>query len=97
MRLSRKLWLSTALLTVATAPAVSAEIAILRNGFSIRYQHRESRDNVTRLYLSGVNDSYIDVPCDQILQFAKEDEDNRPARVEEQPPKITLRDRKSVV
>jgi hypothetical protein len=90
VRLSRKLWISIALLAVTTAPAVSTEIAILRNGFSIRYQHRDAHEDVTRLYLSGADDSYIDVPSYQILEFAKDDEDDRPARVEEQPPKTTL-------
>jgi hypothetical protein len=90
VRLSWKLRIGIALLALATAPAVSAEIAILRNGFSVRYKHRELREDVTRLYLSGTDDSYVDVPSYQILEFAKDDDDVRPARLEEQPPKITL-------
>ncbi len=50
--------------------AQAAELAVLRNGFTIRYERREVRQGVTRLYTSGNN--YVDVPTDQIASFEKD-------------------------
>jgi soluble lytic murein transglycosylase-like protein len=46
--------------------ALGAEIAVLRNGFSMRYERREQRGEITRLYTA---DGYIDVPTEQIASF----------------------------
>jgi soluble lytic murein transglycosylase-like protein len=53
---------------VATAlPVMAAEVATLQNGFSIRYERRELRGDLTRLYLTADSDSsYVDVPTSQI-------------------------------
>jgi soluble lytic murein transglycosylase-like protein len=48
----------------------SAELANLRNGFSIRHERHETVGGTTRLYLSAAPDSgYVDVPSAQIESF----------------------------
>ncbi len=48
----------------------AAEIANLRNGFSIRHQRHEIVGETTRLYMSEAADSgYIDVPSGEIVGF----------------------------
>src|SRR5437868_8338587 len=59
------------LATLATA-AHAADLAILRNGFSIRHDRRQVIDSLTRLYLSGPNAGYIDVPTTEIERFEKD-------------------------
>src|SRR5947209_14530460 len=60
-----------AALTMA-ATAFASDLAILRNGFSIRYERREVIDSMTRLYTSDNAGSYIDVPTTEIQRFEKE-------------------------
>ena len=52
--------------------AQAADLAILRNGFSIRHERRQLIDSTTRLYLSGPNAGYIDVPTTEIERFEKD-------------------------
>lgn len=48
----------------------AAEMANLRNGFSIRHEHHETVGETTRLYMSTAPDSgYVDVPSAQIESF----------------------------
>jgi hypothetical protein len=63
------------LITVAfiSASAFCSELAILRNGFSIRHERREVRGTVTRLYTGAGNSSYVDVATDQIARFEKDE------------------------
>lgn len=63
--------LQFALLGMAIAlPLRAAELANLRNGFSIRHQHHETAGETTRLYMSAAPDSgYIDVPTAEIESF----------------------------
>jgi soluble lytic murein transglycosylase-like protein len=61
-----------ALALVGTAWA--ADVAVLKNGFSIRCERREVRGEVTRLYLdAGPQSGYIDVPTSQIASIAPDD------------------------
>jgi len=60
-----------ATLTMA-ATTWASDLAILRNGFTIRYEHREVIDSTTRLYTSGDAGSYVDVPTTAIERFEKE-------------------------
>jgi Transglycosylase SLT domain len=55
------------------ASAFCSELAILRNGFSIRHERREVRGTVTRLYTGAGNASYVDVATDQIARFEKDE------------------------
>jgi soluble lytic murein transglycosylase-like protein len=63
--------LAIGLLVMATQlTALSAEVAILHNGRSIRHDHREQMGEVTRLYIDG---GYIDVSTSSIDSFEKEE------------------------
>lgn len=46
--------------------ALADEVAVLRNGFSIRCQRREQIGDITRLYTA---EGYVDVPTEQIASF----------------------------
>ena len=52
-----------------TASVSATDLAILRNGFSIRHERRESINSNTRLYLPGKNAGYVDVPTSEIDHF----------------------------
>jgi len=60
-------------LAVISASAFCSELAILRNGFSIRHERREVRGTVTRLYTGATSTSYIDVATDQIERFENDE------------------------
>ena len=76
MKLGCKFGITTALLALASLPASAAEVAVLSNGFSIHDQRHEARDNMTRLYMTGTTDNYVDVPTADIASF--EEEEPRP-------------------
>jgi soluble lytic murein transglycosylase-like protein len=59
-----------AVLLLTQLPAMGAELAVLRNGFSIRFEHKEQNGNVTRLYTGT---GYVDVASDQIASFEAEE------------------------
>jgi len=65
-------------------PLHAAEMANLRNGFSIRHQRHETVATITRLYMDAAPDSgYIDVPTAEIESFepAPPDPQERAAEV----------------
>jgi len=47
----------------------AAEVAVLKNGFSIRHERREIVGAVTRLYVNAEGSSYVDVPTEEIEHF----------------------------
>lgn len=47
----------------------ATELAVLRNGNSIRHEHHQVIGSVTRLYLSDSASGYIEIPTDQIERF----------------------------
>ncbi|HMC32240.1 MAG TPA: transglycosylase SLT domain-containing protein, partial [Candidatus Angelobacter sp.] len=59
-----------AALLLAQLPALGAELAVLRNGFSIRFERKEQTGNVTRLYTGS---GYVDIASDQIASFEAEE------------------------
>ncbi len=66
----RKLLQLGLLVTAITLPLRAAEMANLRNGFSIRHQRHETVGETTRLYMSAAPDSgYVDVPTGEIESF----------------------------
>jgi soluble lytic murein transglycosylase-like protein len=68
-------------------PLRAAEIANLRNGFSIRHQRHETAGETTRLYMSAAPDSgYIDVPTAQIESFDAAPPDPREAAAQTRHP-----------
>ena len=58
-----------ALFAVAALPCFAGEVAVLRNGFSIRHERREVVGDVTRLYVSADGSSFVDVPTAEIEHF----------------------------
>jgi hypothetical protein len=54
---------------VCSLPCWAAEMAVLRNGFSIRHERREVIGDVTRLYVTADGSSYVDVPTAEIEHF----------------------------
>jgi soluble lytic murein transglycosylase-like protein len=71
MRSWSKFGLLLALL--ATSRFLSAgDIAILRNGFTIPHEKRVALGTVTRLYTSLTNNSYVDIPTEQIDHYEKD-------------------------
>jgi soluble lytic murein transglycosylase-like protein len=79
MRLRSKLSITISVLAFASLPASSAEVAILRNGFSIRLQRHEPREGVSRLYFADSPSNYVEVPTDQIVRFEAEEPPPAPA------------------
>lgn len=79
MRLRSKLGITISVLALASLSASSAEVAILRNGFSIRLQRHEPREAVTRLYFGDSSSNYVEVPTDQIIRFEAEELPPAPA------------------
>jgi len=51
--------------------ALAADDALLRNGFTIRHDHRELLQDgrTTRLYISSDNKNFVDVPTENIAGF----------------------------
>jgi len=58
-----------AILAVAALPCFASEVAVLKNGFSIRHERREVVGDVTRLYVNADGSSYVDVPTAEIEHF----------------------------
>lgn len=56
-------------LALAALPSFATELAVLRNGFSIRHERREVIGAVTRLYVDLKGSSYVDVPTVEIEHF----------------------------
>jgi soluble lytic murein transglycosylase-like protein len=62
-------YISLAVLLLAGISAPASEMAILRNGFSIRHDARAVVGDMTRLYTSVDKSSYVDIPTAQIDHF----------------------------
>ncbi len=72
MSIKRKFVFGFMVAVVASTTALASDIAILRNGFSIRHERREVIDSTIRLYMSGEAGSYVDVPTTEIERFEKD-------------------------
>src|SRR5438270_5484218 len=79
MKFSRTITI-TALLAFAQMSAFAGQIAILKNGFSIHFDHKEQNARSTRLFTST---GYLDIASDQITSF---EEDETPVVVPEPAP-----------
>lgn len=64
-----------AILAIAALPCLAAEVAVLKNGFSITHERREVIGQITRLYVKADGSSYVDVPTAQIEHFEAAPED----------------------
>lgn len=71
---SRIAWAVAAICAVAVfaMPASASDLARLRNGFTIRHEHRAAVGENTRLFLSVDNSSYVDVPTAEIEGYEKD-------------------------
>src|ERR1700686_3099686 len=58
-----------AVLAVLALPCFAGEVAVLKNGFSIRHERREIVGDVTRLYTTADGSSFVDVPTAEIEHF----------------------------
>jgi soluble lytic murein transglycosylase-like protein len=65
----RNLGVAVTLLVATAVVGSGAELAVLRNGFSIRHERRQVIDSITRLYLSSDPSSFVDVPTSEIEHF----------------------------
>src|SRR5580693_5071166 len=59
-------------LVLLARPASTADLADLRNGFSIRHEHRQLIGATTRLFFSADDSSFTDVPTEVIASFEKD-------------------------
>jgi hypothetical protein len=63
-------WAAVIAVLAATAlPCPAADVAVLRNGFSIRCERRKVIGTITRLYVDGDDSSFVDVPTEEIDHF----------------------------
>src|SRR5579872_2863714 len=58
-----------AILALSALPGFAGEVAVLKNGFSIRHERREIVGDVTRLYVNAEGSSYVDVPTSDIEHY----------------------------
>jgi soluble lytic murein transglycosylase-like protein len=73
IRAGRRLAVLSALtIALLCAPASATELALLRNGFTIRHEHRMVIGDNTRLFFDGDTASFIDVPTADIEGFEKD-------------------------
>ncbi len=57
---------------LSVCPSSAAELAILRNGFTIRHERRQVIGPTTRLFLGADNSSFMDVPTAEITGYEKD-------------------------
>jgi len=58
-----------AMMAVMALPCFATEVAVLKNGFSIRHERREVVGDITRLYVNADGSNYVDVPTAEIEHF----------------------------
>jgi soluble lytic murein transglycosylase-like protein len=56
-------------LAVTALPCFAGEVAVLKNGFSIRHERREIVGDVTRLYVNADGSSFVDVKTAEVDHF----------------------------
>ncbi len=80
-----------AIFLVASAVFSGAtDLAVLRNGNSIRHERRQIVGAVTRLYLSDSTSGYIEIPTDQIERFEVDHTPQVPASIASKPAQSNL-------
>ncbi|HZQ94531.1 MAG TPA: lytic transglycosylase domain-containing protein [Candidatus Sulfotelmatobacter sp.] len=57
------------LAALMVVPCFAGEVAVLKNGFSIRHERREVIGSATRLYVNADGSSFVDVPTAEIEHF----------------------------
>jgi soluble lytic murein transglycosylase-like protein len=69
MKIERSIRIALVLLATQL-PAFSAEVAVLRNGFSVRFERKEQAGDVTRLYTKT---GFIEIATSEIASFEPDD------------------------
>lgn len=64
-----------AFIAIVALPCFAGEVAVLKNGFSIRHERREVVGDITRLYVTADGSSFVDVPTSEIEHFEAAPED----------------------
>jgi hypothetical protein len=81
----------SAIFLVASGVFSSAtDLAVLRNGNSIRHERRQVVGAVTRLYLSDSASGYIEIPTDQIERFEVDNTSHAPVSIASNPTQSNL-------
>src|SRR5579863_1042517 len=65
-------------LALAALPCFADEVAVLKNGFSVRHERRVVLGEVTRLYVTADEASFVDVPTAEIEHFEAAPESKDP-------------------
>src|SRR5215813_14135324 len=60
------------LTVLVSLSSLAADLAVLRNGFTIRHERRETLGENTRLFTGTDSGSYVDVPTSEIQGFEKD-------------------------
>jgi hypothetical protein len=55
--------------SLCALPCLAGEIAVLKNGFSIKHERREVVGDTTRLYVTADGSSFVDVPTAEIEHY----------------------------
>ena len=66
------------ILAMVALPCLAVEVAVLKNGFSIKHERREVVGDVTRLYMNKEGSSFVDVPTSEIEHFEAAPDDPTP-------------------
>ena len=61
--------LAIAAIIAIALPCLAGEVAVLKNGFSIRHERHEVVGDVTRLYTSVDGSSFVDIPTAELDHF----------------------------
>jgi len=62
-------------ISLGVLPCFAGEVAVLKNGFSIKHERREVVGDVTRLYVNPDGSSFVDVPTAEIEHYEAAPED----------------------
>lgn len=84
------LFLCVAAVILLAGGAQAADLAVLRNGFTIRHEHRQVIGDNTRLFLSSDDSSFTDIPTAEITGFEKDLSFPAPIAAQTGPPVIGL-------
>jgi membrane-bound lytic murein transglycosylase MltF len=71
MRIIARIAVGLAFVAISVC-AFGADVAILRNGFSIRHERREVMGEITRLYLNNDGSGYVDVRSEEVDHFERD-------------------------
>src|SRR5580765_5586311 len=80
MRFRDRLVAGVFMLTLVGLPARAAELAILRNGFTLRHDHHVVRGAFVRLYFTEKEDNFADFPIEEICGYEKLETPERPTK-----------------